>query len=658
MRSFLKNPVKIVFAILIVCFIALSSIGLGNLAAPSSYYQTGELEKSSYLDAVCYKLDTEDFSRIKYCYVSFGSASIGKSEDETVGLKLRCATSETSNMTSVTVKSDNLKNGFESLSVSGWNLVADIDRSINYKYFLITCSDALKINEVVFVGKKADETLAVIPLTSVGSGARAKDDTTSIEKSLEFARTTEAKAKANVLIDEQSKFHISAIGEDGVYTSSRNERLTETEYYTVESIRNVVSGRSFYIDKTTNPLGQYVMAIGTAIFGYNTFGVRVMPLVFTVATIILLFFLGKLLFGKEIEGLLFAFLFAVGGYALSTATLGVADPIFAFFIILSFMAFIKFYKKGISKKSPAKSYLNLLLGGVSFAVAFAVKSQAVYFAAGIIALFVIGLIRQYNAYRQKRFIAEGDEISVLEVKSAYKQKLLNSLVIGGVGIIILPIVLIILTYLIANSAYGGLYGNYNVFNYAFTNLSQSFTAKLVNTAETYAPVSFAINYGWLSIGGNKFVFGNIVLTFINLFSLVFGTATIIGALIESRKSGIDKETKSALIMPFVFFAAMLISWVILNSAVCGTETALCYLVPSILASGITITIHNYLTVKDVKAVIKTKKIGISVTGIITAILLVAITVVFALSVPAFIGLSVPEGLYSFNVLYKAALTVA
>ena len=401
MKQFIKKHLyKILLCILAIAFAVTAGFGMGNLSAPGSYYQFGEMDTTFTYNSVAYEIDygEDEEYKLQSIWINFGSYA--KADGE---VKINAGLSSYKGTNFATVGDFVLNNTFIGAKIGGWQQLAvgeKIDSRSDYEYFLMSVKNSVKVkvNEIVFVGVDAEGNKVVLDATALGSGAK-KATNTNLNESTELRTDAEAIARANYLIDEQYKFDVNKINASGYYENDESSMFSQNEVEVLESLRNVISGRGYSISATANPFGYYLMALGTSIFGFNTFGLRFMPALFAIATIVLIFFMGKLFFNKEGLGLICSLIYVLFGFGLSLATVGTVSTMFMFFVLLSFYGVIKFYRKGISNTKRIKGFLNLLMAGSAFAVAMSVKTQSIYFLPAIVLVLVLGFIRQRGAYK-------------------------------------------------------------------------------------------------------------------------------------------------------------------------------------------------------------------------------------------------------------------
>ncbi|MBE7089825.1 MAG: glycosyltransferase family 39 protein [Clostridiales bacterium] len=657
MKQFIKKHLyKILLCVLALAFAITAGFGMGNLSAPGSYYQFGEMDTTFTYNSVAYEIDYGENEEYKLESIWINLGSYAKAEGE---VQINAGLSSYKGTNFATVNDFVLNNTYNGAKIGGWQQLAigeKIDSRSNYEYFLMSIKNSVKVkvNEIAFVGVDTEGNKVVLDATALGCGAK-KTTNTNLNESTELRTDAEAIARATKLIDEQNKFDLNKLSTSGFYTNDESSMFSQNEVEVLESLRNVISGRGYSISATANPLGYYLMALGTSIFGFNTFGIRFMPALFAIATIVLIFFMGKLLFNKEGLGLISSLIYVLFGFGLSLATVGTVSTMYMFFVLLSFYGVVKFYRKGVSNTKRIKGFLNLLMAGSAFAVAISVKTQSIYFLPAIILVLVLGFIRQRSAYKMRE--AKIDETNVEELqknKATYKNKAFTCACMAVIGFILIPVILFAVTYLAGYNAYSVFYNQTNMFAYAWQSFAQSFTAKFVSTytANVSGGIGgWALNYAGETIALNKYTFGNIIMMFIGVFCVIYSLFHSVILGVEAKaEGGMTSEKKLGVFLPYVFsLVAFLGGWLF---RFIGTEAGISgYYGASIFLIFIMVALINSFETDKVKPLFNIGAYKVTVSRIVIGAILLASAVVFVLSVPAYLGLPFNKGLYLWNIIH-------
>ena len=640
MKDFVNNKLKYcVLAFIAVCFAVLSMIS-ANFFVPSTFYQTGELRTTDdrlFYNSLCFKITYDEDESLNSIWINFGSIDYKEEYGSTLEIYTSLAQDDTTNFYTTTafskIDSGNvIKNDLETIKPNEWQVMcSDIQSGRRTApYFLISTKYSFKINEIVFLGETGSGKLKTLNASPVGAGAKNQyyGTNSSLYNSFEFARDDAAKALAGKVVDETDKFNVSAVNIENL-TYAQTSGMTDSEKSIYESVRNLTTGRGNYIDLTVNPLGQYLIAVGTSIFG-GTFGIRFIPTLFAVLSIILLFFIGELIFNKSVYSVALSFVFAVGNYSLFFAAIGSAQTILVFFLLLSTFFALKFIKRGISSKRPAKGYIGILLGGASFAAAFSVSTTAIFYFIPLAAML------SYGVYKQRRHAAIKGENKTAE----FKQKFLSTVILCVTGYVLLPVLCCLFPFIAAYSSLSNYLDDGKVISYTFTALAGVF-----KTENAISPAGLIINYSAESVGLNKYAFGNIVLSALNVASLIYCAVIIIIRSVKSKENPFTAKNGSAR----VFIALVL--FFAFGFALSFTVRGASGLFAASVVGGL-ISVYAFSLLDSEYSSVTLGKI--SVVRLSYVILAAAVLTAFALAVPALIGLESNAAIYSWQVLTKIA----
>lgn len=651
MKKFLKVRISIVALVfMLAAFAVIAFFGTGSTDIPSTYYQTGGYNVDTGYSTLCYQLDytiddEEGKNKLESVWLNIGSIDY-TSNDSAIVFKALLARSKTGSFKDI--KTYNFTNS-KSSPVSGkWVCVADseaIGSYSSYEYFALSlpAANSLKLNEIVFVGSN-NNVRCLLSATAVGAGIKTSL-TASLESSRELDLSESAKESAGLLIDEAGCFDLNKISGKEYLADSRSV-FSYQEINMLESIRNLVDGRGCYIDGSANPLGMYLLSIGTELFGYNAFGLRIVPLLLTLASIVLLFFLGRLCFGTDVAGLLLSLTYAVGGYSLAFATAGTVDAIYVFFVLSAFYSFVKFFKKGISNITPERSYLSLLMGGFAFAFAVAVKTQALYFGVALVIIFVFGMLRQYGAYRKRTVSLAGNDDALCDNKKQYKMKFALSLLTGIIGFVILPELVCGVSFLAGYRAFSVYYDNYNTLSYALEHIVGGFT--FTGDGVQGSVLGWIVNYGYQPFGTDKYIFGNIAVAFVNLFAILYGLCHIILLTVDKGKEGLQARTKYGVIAIYIFLTITFLCGWLFGFVGTGAEGE--YYAASVFASAVSVWLFSALEKENSKPLFTVKGYAVTLTRIVTAVVIMVAVVAFAFAVPGLIGMASDKAPFAWHVL--------
>ena len=120
------------------------------------------------------------------------------------------------------------------------------------------------------------------------------------------------------------------------------------------------------------------------------------------------------------------------------------------------------------------------------------------------------------------------------------------------------------------------------------------------------------------------------------------------AYVNGDKNGINKTEKQSLVMPFIFFIIIMATAIIFNQ-VANLNGLAYYYLPAVMGMGIVVTLINYLSEKYNKTLFEVLGVKFSLVGLIVSLLMVIAIVIFAIAIPACLGLSSNFNLFAFNV---------
>lgn len=132
------------------------------------------------------------------------------------------------------------------------------------------------------------------------------------------------------------------------------------------------------------PLGKLIIAIGEKIWGFNSFGWRVMAAAFGTGLIVVAFLMGRKLFGRW-AGAVTGLLVATDFLLIVQSRIGMLDIFLAFFVALGFLFVICERQRVLRMRESGRGRFNVgwrLGAGLCFGAATAVKWSGLYALAG------------------------------------------------------------------------------------------------------------------------------------------------------------------------------------------------------------------------------------------------------------------------------------
>ena len=270
-----------------------------------------------------------------------------------------------------------------SVTEKGWRL-----RDYAY-YCFFARSNSVRINEVVFVAENNDlpeEERKPVVLA-------AELDDASIIRRAEGETKEEALERASAVLDSQ---YLPTLSSSSFYCYSEEEAYSMMTIAEMRAGGSYVKGDTYLADTVYNALGTDILALGTLIFGMSPFGLRFFPFLAAFGVLVLGYFLVRDLSKSERAGFIFAVLYALSAAFFAAGHLGTPLMLGVFFFTASVYFCHKFYAKGM-KTADFKGALPVILSALFGALAVCTNGVWVIPMLGVIALFVVGMVRQRKA---------------------------------------------------------------------------------------------------------------------------------------------------------------------------------------------------------------------------------------------------------------------
>ena len=270
-----------------------------------------------------------------------------------------------------------------SVTEKGWRL-----RDYAY-YCFFARSNSVRINEVVFVAENNDlpeEERKPVVLA-------AELDDASIIRRAEGETKEEALERASAVLDSQ---YLPTLSSSSFYCYSEEEAYSMMTIAEMRAGGSYVKGDTYLADTVYNALGTDILALGTLIFGMSPFGLRFFPFLAAFGVLVLGYFLVRDLSKSERAGFIFAVLYALSAAFFAAGHLGAPLMLGVFFFTASVYFCHKFYAKGM-KTADFKGALPVILSALFGALAVCTNGVWVIPMLGVIALFVVGMVRQRKA---------------------------------------------------------------------------------------------------------------------------------------------------------------------------------------------------------------------------------------------------------------------
>ena len=129
---------------------------------------------------------------------------------------------------------------------------------------------------------------------------------------------------------------------------------------------------------------------------------------------------------------------------------------------------------------------------------------------------------------------------------------------------------------------------------------------------------------------------------------LYGLCHVILLVTEKKSVPLNASVKFGVIMPYIILAGTFLLSYLMNFI--GGGVIGDFYISSVFISAVTVGLITTFDKENVKPLFSMGKVSVTATRLTVAIILLAMTIAFALAVPAFIGLEVNSSIYSWNVL--------
>ncbi len=258
---------------------------------------------------------------------------------------------------------------FENSSMYAWQVMHDFEGKTTNKYIVFMFKNSgTALNEIVLESTITGEALAV----------------TIVESTVPNAVN---------LFDESKYFTGQTTNTNSMYFD---------EIYFARTAYEILNDLEIY--ETSHPhLGKLLIAVGVMVFGMNPFGYRIMGLLFSILSVLVMYLFGKKVFKSTIFASVMAVYFACDGLRYVQGRIATVDSFLVMFIILAYFFMYSFFKNGMDVNSIKRSLVPFGLSGIFFGLAVSVKWNGMYTGVGLCVLFIMVLIRTIK--ERKEFFA-------------------------------------------------------------------------------------------------------------------------------------------------------------------------------------------------------------------------------------------------------------
>lgn len=488
--------------------------------------------------------------------------------------------------------------GFE----PGWYLVGN--ESISYKYIRLTTEQSFEFDEIVFFDKDGKK------LTAKCHGGF---------ENRTFVSAENVKGGFAAVIDGQSGFAFNS-----------KTLLSDKEESIALAAKNLYTLSGNYVSGYATPLGVLVSGFGVVLFGNTALGARFMPLLFSFATFVLVYFFAKRLFTERFYAILASAVWLLCGTGLALGGTGIAVSAGLFFALASYFCIYIFYTADTPFYTFGR-YKYLLLSGALIAIGGSIEPFALTVLPGMVVFAIIASVKGIRPLK-KRYITESG-LEKEYAREKYYKAVSYSVIDLFVSLIVFPFIGLLTFYGIFIAIYSDYYSVSGVFAVMFRNIGE--IAALNNGSYTI---------GWLiGLGSEKMNGLAPRVISANKALVVFSTIlTVLYIVVYSLNCG--KKVKNERLALAVeqsrecLFVAVAFVMTYLASFIGGIKTDYSCFAYSLVFLTLAIPYSYKLYNKNVNRMV----FGISLT-----LLTVVIVAFFGLSAVCFLGIDIPESVAAY-----------
>lgn len=374
---------------------------------------------------------------------------------------------------------------------------------------------------------------------------------------------------------EGEKNYGGLIDEQAYFTSSQSKayNFTDKELDEISAINAIFRGEKFVGQGFLNTL---LNVVGTKIFGVNTFGLRFFSMLAGFASLLLVYYIVEMLFGRsEISAL--ATLLALCSGQIFSASLTAYGSVSACFTIAAFAFAIKFFIDDYDMKYGRDGVKNLCFTGLFYGLALASDRSALTTVTGIIAILIFAAIRAKKQFKTQEKEAKGLEKE--NVYMAYRKGRVTLWIAIPLCLLVLPIAVTLISAAFFSGFLKATYGG------GFVSSLLKYYGGAFSFGYALNPFGLLIGLGSDNLGKGYYAFANYITG--GLFALS-AAALILLAVFGKKSKRLGYASKkivnrskmviSALVATLlpVFFGNSSVIGFAAASAFCSATTALAF----------------------------------------------------------------------------------
>jgi len=472
------------------------------------------------------------------------SSSTSTVDDDKSGL--------TTNNTKITInKGVNQAKGQNQYS---WKMV---EVTKNLKYWKVYTKDMLDINEIVITNKDGVR----LPAKVVGASHWTSDDNREYLV-VEKLEKIEGVTCLNI-VDEPNSLKANS-------SLKKKYNFTTAEADVVNTALSLGNGDGIFVDQNSGVLGLELATLGLAVFGINPLGVRVIPYLFFLLTVCLIFVFARKLFGDSDLGLVATVAYVLLGLGMSVGSLGAVNTIAVFFALLSVYFAYNYYemisnyvftKKHTFKSGKTQVLAPILLSAFAFALGFTVDPTTAFALPALVAIAVLSILKAKKIRVYNDGIAEFEDEKVRNA-SQFKINAIVAPIVMLVALVLFSLLFTVIFYLIVSDVFMSFYG--------VDGVMKAISAHL-KTATWGVEGAKGSIIGWIAGGGSTAIFNstsgtvyasmNVAVQFVALVSFLCSTVYVVMNFFK-KKTAEEKRVFRAIYTPyFVLVAGFIFSWI-------------------------------------------------------------------------------------------------
>jgi len=207
-------------------------------------------------------------------------------------------------------------------------------------------------------------------------------------------------------------------------------------------------------ETTHPPLGKLIIALGIAAFKMTPFGWRIMPALFGIAMVPLMYLFGMRVFKKTEYAFISSFLFTFDFMHFSLSRISTIDIFAVFFIIAMYYYMYQYFEMNFFETGLKKTLTPLLLCGTFFGLALTTKWITLFGGLGLAVIFFTSLGQRFcECIKAGKNISSKGEMRKKEYKKnetiviSFSRNTIPTLLWCVLAFILIPAVIYLMSYI-------------------------------------------------------------------------------------------------------------------------------------------------------------------------------------------------------------------